>query len=313
MRIVLLGATGFVGHHLLPLLSAAGHQCLVLCRYKMGCRELALVPGLQLRQGDVHDPEFLVAQLKGADAAINLVGILNEPGRKGEGFRRVHVELVQKLIDACRQNGVRRLLHVSALNAGQGSSHYLISKGEGEELIRNAHELDSTIVQPSVIFGEGDAFFNRFATLLRMTPVLPLACAGAKMQPVWVGDVTAAMAAALDDSESVGKTLVMVGPDEYSLQELVQMTACLSGLKRRVIGLPDVLSRLQARVMDFIPGKPFSSDNYRSLQTDNTSEENSLWRFGIEPRAVQGVVSCYLGGSQHQNQLNRCREESAGQ
>ena len=313
MRIVLLGATGFVGHHLLPLLSAAGHQCLVLCRYKMGCRELTLVPGLQLRQGDVHDPEFLVAQLKGADAAINLVGILNEPGRKGEGFRRVHVELVQKLIDACRQNGVRRLLHVSALNAGQGSSHYLISKGEGEELIRNAHELDSTIVQPSVIFGEGDAFFNRFATLLRMTPVLPLACAGAKMQPVWVGDVTAAMAAALDDSESVGKTLVMVGPDEYSLQELVQMTACLSGLKRRVIGLPDVLSRLQARVMDFIPGKPFSSDNYRSLQTDNTSEENSLWRFGIEPRAVEGVVSCYLGGSLHQNQLNRCREESAGQ
>ncbi len=312
MRIVLLGATGFVGHHLLPMLSAAGHQCIVLCRYRLGCRELGLIPGLQLIQGDVHDVDFLTAQLQAADAVINLVGILNESGRDGAGFRRVHVDLVQKLIDACRNAGVRRLLHVSALNAGKGKSHYLISKGQGEELIRQAEDLDSTIVQPSVIFGDGDAFFNRFATLLKLTPVFPLACADAKMQPVWVEDVTRAMTAALVDPETVGQALVMVGPDEFSLQELVQMTACLSGLKRRVIGLPDALARLQGRVLDFVPGKPFSSDNYLSLQTDNTSEENSLWRFGIEPRPVEGVVSCYLGGSLHQNHLNRCREESAG-
>ena len=313
MRIVLLGATGFVGHHLLPLLSTAGHQSKVLCRYKPGCRDLNLIPGLSLHQGDVRDVDFLKAQFRGTDAVINLVGILNERGRNGSGFRKVHVELVEKLIEACRDAGVRRLMHVSALNAGKGESHYLVSKGQADALIRDAADLDSTIIQPSVIFGEGDKFFNRFAALLKLTPVLPLACPNARMQPVWVGDVTAAMVAALGDSESIGQTLVMVGPEEFSLQELVKMTACLSGLKRRVPGLPDALARLQAKIFDFVPARPFSTDNYRSLQIDNTSEENALWRFGIQPRPIAGVVSCYLGGSLHQSQLDRCREESAGQ
>jgi NADH dehydrogenase len=120
------------------------------------------------------------------------------------------------------------------------------------------------------------------------------------------------MTAALNDPGSVGATLVMVGPEDYSLKELVERTAAFAGLKRRVVGLPDMLSRLQGRLMDFIPGKPFSSDNYRSLQIDNTSVENSLWRFGIRPRAIESVVRGYLGGSFHQKHLDRCRELSAG-
>ena len=312
MRIVLLGATGFVGHHLLPALAAAGHRCIVLCRYRFGCRELALVPGVELRQVDIHNAEVLQAQLEGAHAVINLVGILNESGRKGDGFRAAHVELVEKLIAACRQTGVQRLLHVSALNAGQGDSHYLLSKGQAEELIRNAVDLESTIVQPSVIFGDGDDFFNRFAALLKLTPALPLACPNAKMQPVWVGDVAAAMTAALDDPNSIGKTLVMVGPEEYSLKELVELTAVMAGLKRRVIGLSDAFSRLQGSLMDFVPGKPFSSDNYKSLQIDNTSVENSLWRFGIRPRCIENVVGEYLGESVHQKHLDRCRKQVTG-
>ena len=167
MRIVLLGATGFVGHHLLPDLASAGHECLVLCRYMPGCRDLALVPGVELRQADIYDSEVLKEQLEGADAAINMAGILNESGRNGKGFHRVHVELTEKLIEACRATGVRRLLQLSALNAGKGDSHYLVSKGQAEDLIRQATDLDSTIIQPSVIFGEDDAFFNRFATLLK--------------------------------------------------------------------------------------------------------------------------------------------------
>jgi len=312
MRIVLLGATGFVGHHLLPALSGAGHHCIVLNRYRPGCRELSLIPRVELRQADVHDTELLKNQLKGADAVINLVGILNEPGRKGAGFGQAHVELVRKLIDACRFSGVRRLLQVSALNAGKGSSYYLLSKGQAEELIRKASDLDSTIIQPSVIFGDGDAFFNRFASLLKLAPVLPLACPNARMQPVWVGDVAAAMTAALDDPESIGKTLIMVGPKQYSLKELVQLAALTAGLKRRIIGLPNSLSRLQGLLMDFVPGKPFSSDNYRSLQIDNISVQNSLWRFGIRPRSIESVIGGYLGSSSHQRALNRCREQAAG-
>jgi len=309
MRIVLLGATGFVGHHLLPELSAAGHQCLVLCRYMPGCRDLALVPGVELRQADVHDSGVLKEQLEGADAVINMVGILNESGRNGKGFHRAHVELTEKLIEACREKGVRRLLQLSALNAGKGDSHYLASKGQAEDLIRQATDLDSTIIQPSVIFGEGDAFFNRFASLLAFVPVLPLACPQARLQPVWVGDVVKAMTIVLEDSETAGRTLVMVGPREYSLRELVEWTARTAGLKRRIVGLPDAASRLQGWLMDFVPGKPFSSDNYRSLQIDNTSTENSLWSFGIRPHSLESIVPAYLGNSIHQDHLSRFRKQ----
>lgn len=308
MRIVLLGATGFVGHHLLPALVSAGHRCVVLTRYSQGCRELAVTPGVELHQANIYDPDQLKTHFEGADAVINLVGILNESGRKGKGFYRAHVELVETIIAACRAAGVNRLVQVSALNAGKGSSHYLLSKGRAEELIRKADDLVATILQPSVIFGEGDDFFNRFAGLLKFAPVLPLACPEAKMQPVWVGDLTAAMVLTLEDPETFGKTLVMVGPEAYSLRELVEYTATVAGLKRKVIGLSDSLSRLQAKLMDFVPGKPFSSDNYQSLQIENTSIENSLWHFGITPRSLQSIVPVYLSGSPHQHRLDEYRK-----
>lgn len=308
MRIVLLGATGFVGHHLLPELASAGHRCLVLCRYLPGCRDLALVPGVELRQADVHDSDVLKEELAGADAVINMVGILNEAGRSGKGFQRAHVELTEKVIAACRETDVRRLLQLSALNAGKGDSHYLRSKGQAEDLIRQATDLGSTIIQPSVIFGENDSFFNRFASLLRLMPILPLACPQARFQPVWVGDLVKAMTIVLADSKTAGSTLIMVGPREYSLKDLVEWTARTTGLKRHIVGLPDAASRIQGRLMDFVPGKPFSSDNYRSLQIDSTSTENALWRFGIRPHALESIVPGYLGNSIHQGHLSRFRK-----
>ncbi|MFC1688812.1 complex I NDUFA9 subunit family protein [Pseudomonadota bacterium] len=310
MRIVLLGATGFLGHHLLPQLSAAGHECIVLSRYPPGCRELTVIPRVEVRRADIHDPEQLRQHFAGADGVINMVGILNERGRNGEGFNRAHVELVEKIIEACGACHVRRFLQVSALHAGKGSSHYLVSKGRAEEQILAAKHLNSTIVQPSVIFGEGDSFFNRFAGLLKIAPVLPLACPDSKLQPVWVGDVVTAIKMALTDPETIGQKLIMVGPREYTLRELVEFTACVCGLKRKIIGLPDALSRIQGRVMDFVPGKPFSSDNYRSLQTDNTSVENSLWRFGINPRSIEATVPGYLDRDGHQRRLDDCRRKA---
>ena len=310
MRIVLLGATGFLGHRLLPELAAAGYRCTVLSRYLPACRELTIIPGVEVRQADIYDDDQLKMHFDGAGAVINMVGILNESGRKGIGFNRAHVELVEKIIGACRASGVRRLVQVSALNAGKGSSHYLVSKGQAEELIRAADDLNSTIVQPSVIFGDGDSFFNRFASLLKLAPVLPLACPEAKMQPVWVGDVAQAMTLALEDPETFGQTLIMVGPEVFSLRELVEFTAITVGLKRKIMGLPNGLSRLQGRLMDFVPGKPFSSDNYLSLQIDNTSAENSLWRFGIKPRSLESIVPDYLVGSQRQYHLDEFRKRA---
>jgi uncharacterized protein YbjT (DUF2867 family) len=307
MRIVLLGATGFVGRHLLPRLSAAGHDCLALTRNRMSCRDLSIIPRVQVRVADAHDRERLAEMLLGADAVVSMVGILNESGRRGKGFHKAHVALVEGIIEGCRAAGVDRLVHVSALNAGRGKSLYLSSKGEAEESIRSATDLNSTILQPSVIFGAGDSFFNRFAGLLKAAPVLPLACPDARLQPVWVGDVATLLTAVVADSSTAGQSLILVGPREYSLRELVEFTARTVGSKARIIGLPDFLSRLQGRLMDFVPGKPFSSDNYLSLQTDNTSAENSLLRFGIKPRSIESTVPDYLGPSSRQRHLDDCR------
>jgi NADH dehydrogenase len=307
MRIVLLGATGFLGHYVLPALSGDGHHCLALTRYRPGCRDLAVLPRVTVTQQGQWDTEALSQRLEGADAVVNMVGILNEKGRKGDGFRKAHVELLEHAIGACRDAGVGRFVQVSAVGAGQGESHYLKSKGAAEELLRAAKDLDVTIIQPSVIFGRGDAFFNRFAALLRMAPFLPLACPDARMQPVWAGDVAALIARVMDEPSAFGQTLTAVGPRSYSLRELVEFTARTAGLKRKVIGLPDWAARLQASVMDFVPGKPFSTDNYRSLQTPNTSDDNGLLRFGIRPRSIESLVPDYLGKGKHQRRLDAAR------
>lgn len=312
MQLFLTGATGFLGRHLLPRLSAAGHDCLAYTRYLPDCKDLRLVPRVTLRQADIFDPDRLDEGMQGADAVINMVGILNERGRKGEGFQRAHVELVEQLLDACRRNGVRRFIHVSALGAGQGSSHYLISKGEAEERIRAADWVDATILQPSVIFGRGDAFFNRFAGLLRAAPFIPLACPDAKMQPVWAGDVCEAIARSLDDADTIGQTLTAVGPEVFTLRELVAFTAATADLKARIFGLPDSLARLQAKIMDFVPGKPFSTDNYRSLQTPNTSRVNGLAGLGIKPSSVHMKVPAYLAKSGRQRRLDQFRRRTDG-
>lgn len=310
MRIVLLGATGFVGRHLLPVLSRRGHECRVASRDPARCRELRLIPGVTLWPAPVLKPEHLEPMLQGADAAVNLVGILNERGRNGSGFHQVQVGTVENLVEACKAAGVKRVVQISALNAGKGKSHYLKSKGEAEAVLRSSEAIQATLLQPSVIFGIGDSFFNRFAALLRLTPVLPLACPGSRMQPVWVGDVTAAVAESLDHPETIGKTLELGGPKVYTLKHLVQWTARTMGRKRLIIGLPDSLSRLQGLVMDFVPGKPFSSDNYASLQTDNICQHNALPQLGIQPKSINAVVPAYLKGSPHQRRLARWRAAS---
>jgi uncharacterized protein YbjT (DUF2867 family) len=308
MRIVLLGATGFVGKHLLAELSGRGHHCIVPCRHISSCGELKLIPAVELVQTADLSAENLSRILPRADAVINLVGILNESGSNGLGFRKAHVGVVENLIEACRSSGVRRVVQMSALNAGQGKSHYLISKGKAEDLLRSTDFIDATMIQPSVIFGAGDSFFNRFAGLLKLTPVLPLACPNSLMQPVWVGDVVHAIGETLQTPETIGRSLELAGPKVYSLRDLVVWTARARGLHRWIIGLSDPLSRIQAWLMDFVPGKPFSNDNYKSLQVDSVSHNNALVELGIRPSSIDAVVKSYLGLTPHQQRLDQWRQ-----
>jgi uncharacterized protein YbjT (DUF2867 family) len=310
MRIVLVGASGFFGKFILRALTADQHQCVVLTRASVRRGTLGLLPDVELVQADIYDPEILAEQFKGAGAVISMAGILNESGRGGKGFHKVHVELVAGIINACRQAGVSRLLHVSALNAGKGSSHYLKSKGEAEALLQAADDLNITIFQPSVIFGRGDQFFNRFAGMMSFMPVMPLACPKARLQPVFAADVAEVLLASLEDPMTWGKSYELAGPQSFTLKELVAWTAKITGQRRWIVGLPRPLSAIMAAVMDWVPGKPFSWDNYQSLKTDNVSSRKDFAYFGIEPRAIDLVVPYYLAGSTHQRRLQKFRRQS---
>lgn len=297
-RIGMLGGTGFVGRRLIARLAEAGHDIVVLTRRRERHRDLLVLPTARLVQGDVHDAEFLRQQLAGRDTVINLVGILNEPGRSGQGFARAHVQLPATIVAACRQAGVTRLLHMSALHAApKAPSHYLRTKAKGEDAVHRAGgpELHVTSFRPSVIFGPGDGFLNRFATLLRFMPgVFPLACPGARFQPVYVEDVVQAFVKSLDNHKTFGNRHDLCGPKVYTLREIVEYVAQLTGKRVRVVGLSDSLSYLQAAVLEFAPGKPFSLDNYRSLQIDSVCEKGFPEVFGIAPTSLEEIAPGYL-------------------
>lgn len=294
MKIAILGGTGFVGRALLARLAAEGHALTVLSRNPHAHLDRLLPPGTQVTCGDVYDPEFLKARFQGQDAVVNLVGILNERGDNGRGFQRAHVGLTKLVVAACQLAGVRRLLQMSSLNAGRGESFYLKSRGEAEAVVK-ASGLDWTIFQPSVIFGPGDGFFCRFAALLKLSPVLPLARAGTRFAPVFVGDVAEAMRRSLHDRRTVGQVYELYGPEVFTLGELVRLTARQLGLKRLVLPLPDALGRLQGLLFDFVPGKPFSSDNYRSLKLDSVGAIDGLHQLGIPPTRIGQQLPAILG------------------
>lgn len=294
----MLGGTGFVGRRLAARFSEAGHDIVILTRRRERHRDLLVLPGLRLVEGDVHDPAFLQREFQGRDTVVNLVGILNEAGRDGRGFARAHAELPEKIVQACRQTGVQRLLHMSALRAAPGApSHYLRTKAAGEEAAHHADGADFhvTSFRPSVIFGPGDGFLNRFATLLRLAPgVFPLACPEARFQPVYVEDVVRAFVEALDNHKTFGQRYDLCGPRVYTLREIVNYVAAHLGKRVCIIGLNDTLSYLQAAVMEFVPGKPFSLDNYRSLQVDSVCDKGFPEVFGIAPESLEDIAPTYL-------------------
>jgi len=312
--ICLLGGTGFVGRRLLSLLSKQGRHIRVLSRRPQRHRDLAILPGVQLIQANVHDITSLRQHFTNADAVINLVGILNERRDNGKGFHRVHVELTRNILQACHDRGVHRVLHMSALNADPAAtSHYLRSKGEAEQLALQAKDLDVTCFRPSVIFGPGDSFINRFAAILKITPLFfPLACGYTRFAPVYVGDVAQAFADSLDMQASFGQRYDLCGPHSYTLQEIVEYVNQSLGLKRIINPLGNSLSRLQASLLEHVPGKPFSKDNFRSLQTDSVCPKGShdlQTCFGINPTGMKSIVPGYLLHQNYRRRYDRLRQQ----
>jgi len=298
LRVFVAGGTGFVGHELVVRLVRQGHSVSLATRDASHADDLLPLPSVDVAEGNVYSLDFLRAALAGCDLAINLVGILNEPGRSGSGFRRAHVDFTRGLLAAMQEAAVPRLLHMSALNADatDGPSHYLRTKGQAEDLLRAASGwLDWTIFRPSVIFGSGDSLTRRFERLLRYSRgYLPLARAGARFAPVYVRDVAQAFLHAMASPGSRHQIYELCGPEVLSLEQIVRLTAEAAELPCHVWALPDALARLQALVMDFVPGKPFSSDNYRSLLRDALCRDDGLKRLGIEPAGFATHVPLWL-------------------
>ncbi len=296
-RIIVIGGTGFVGGHLVHRLAALGHRVSVLTRRPERHRDFRIGAKVQLLQGNPYDPAQLADVFAGHDCVVNLVGILNESGRNT--FSRAHVDLPRSVVRGMRDASVSRLLHMSALNADVNETHgrYLKTKGEGENLVHQSPGVEVTSFRPSVIFGPGDSFLRRFASLLRALPgpVFPLACADARFAPVYVGDVVTAFVYALEHPATAGQRLDLCGPREYRLGELVEFTAALIGRRTRVLGLPDFAARLQGRIMGWLPGKPFTLDNYYSLKKDSVCGQSALVKMGVAPSSVEAMAPLYLG------------------
>jgi NADH dehydrogenase len=307
--VCILGGTGFVGRHLVNRLARDGVRCRVLTRRPHRHRHIGVAPGAALVEANVHDRDALIREFAGHDAVINLVGILNQGG--GETFRHAHYELPVAVLAACQSAGVPRLLHMSALNADaqRGPSEYLRTKGAAEDYLhQNAGTVAVTSFRPSVIFGPDDSFFNRFAALLRIPGPFPLACPDARFAPVYVGDVAEAFARSLGDPATVDQRYDLCGPRVFTLRELVDYTARAMRLRKPLIGLSDSLSRLQAKVLGVLPGRPFTMDNYNSMQMDSVCAEDGLGRLGITPTDVDTIVPYVLGHRLPKERLNAMRQ-----
>ncbi len=318
--VTVFGGSGFLGRHVVGRLSRDGAIVRVAGRdpeHALFLKPLGDVGQIVPWRADITDAASLERVLAGATAAVNLVGILFERGRRT--FARVHADGAGNVARAAAAAGVKRLVHISALGAdAESESDYARSKAEGEGRVRVAFP-KAAILRPSVVFGPEDDFFNRFAALARFSPVLPVIGAptfpsfrrgqgalpfvldffgsgGPKMQPVFVGDVAAAIVACLRRSDAEGKTFELAGPRAYSFKEIMTLTLAAAGRRRLLVPLPFWLAEIQSMILQWLPTPLLTPDQVRLLTVDNVASGRlpGLQALGIEPTPAEAVIPGYL-------------------
>jgi len=296
--VTIFGGSGFLGRHMVRALANDGWRIRVAVRRPNNASFLTpmgRVGQIQLVKANVHDEAAVGAALKGAEAAINLVGILYQSG--SQRFDAMHVEAAERIAGRAAALGVKRLLHVSALGVERNErSRYAQTKALGETRVREAYP-GATIFRPSVVFGPEDDFFNKFAWLARLSPALPLIGGGrTKFQPVFVGDVARAAVKALDDQSTAGKTYELGGPEIMTLKEIMELVLKETRRNRILLPIPFGLARVKAVALGLLPKPLLTLDQVRLLETDNVVSEGAgtFRELGIAPEGAEGIIPSYL-------------------
>ena len=296
--VTVFGASGFLGRHIVRALGNDGWRLRAAVRYPNTAhflKPMGRVGQIQLLKTNVTDEAAVDAALRGADAAINLVGILSESG--SQRFGALHADAAERIARLATKHGVTRLVHVSALGADAGSaSTYARTKAQGEERVRAAFA-GATILRPSIVFGPEDDFFNRFAWLARMSPALPLIGGGrTRFQPVYVGDVALAVRAVLRDAATAGVTYELGGPEVLTLKDVMQLVLKQTQRKRVLIPVPFALARPLGAVLGLLPKPMLTRDQVRLLGQDNVvaADAHTLHDLGIVPTAAEAILPSYL-------------------
>ncbi len=292
------GGTGFIGRYVVRVLAGTGAAVRVGARrpdQALHLKPMGDVGQVTPVAANIRDDASVAAAVDGADVVINLVGILYQRGR--QTFDAVHVEGAARIARAARQAGAGRLIHFSALGAdAESPSAYGRSKAAGEAAVREAFP-DATVMRPGIVFGPEDDFFNKFAAMARIAPVLPLIGGGKTLfQPVSVGDVADAVKAALDDPATAGATLELCGPSVYSFRDLLALIVRETGRRRLLVPVPVWAAMFEAWFLEFMPTPLLTRDQVRMLEVNNvmTAGAQGLSDLGIEPTMLEVVLPTYL-------------------
>ena len=300
--VTIIGGSGFVGRYVVRLLAKKGWRVKIVCRHPEQAgflQPLGNVGQVQAVRANICDARALRAQIKGSDAIVNLAGILAQSGK--QSFDEVHCEGARRVAEAAKTFEIDNLVHVSALGADlRSNAQYARSKAVAEIKVLEACPT-AVILRPSVIFGEEDEFFNRFAAMARLSPFLPAIGFGrTEFAPVYVADVARAIVAALEGNAIAGTVYELGGPAIYSLKELLHMTQRYSGRKPRTLPIPFAIAKLQGFFLQYLPGKILTVDQVRMLQANSIvsieakEEQRTFEGLGISPTPIDAVVPVYL-------------------
>lgn len=293
----IFGGTGFIGRQIVRELAKCGVTVKVATRVPERAyflRPAGVVGQVVPVQCDYNDADSIKSAVKGCDYVVNCVGILYEKGK--QSFQHAHVDVPARIAGACKKNDVKSFVHISSLSVDQSNAKYALSKLDGEKAVK-ANFPKVTILRPSVVFGEDDDFFNRFAEMARFVPALPLIGGGSTLfQPVFVGDVADAAIKALEDPATQGGIYHLGGPEQVSFKEIYELLFEYTGRKRFLVNTPYPLAKVQAGLLSLLPAPPLTTDQVEMLKTDNVvpADALSFENLGISPKAMDVILPHYL-------------------